>query len=58
MKILVDSLPYYYEDCFFCRKCPRTGESECPRYWSKEFICSKENPHECELLKEVGYAKV
>ena len=39
MKFLVDSLPYYGEDC--------------PRFWSKYEVCSEHNRHECEMLKEV-----
>lgn len=55
MKFIVDSLPYYGD------KCPLSAsydsicyenKTKCPRYWDKEFICSNDNPHECELLIE------
>lgn len=59
MKILVDSLPYYYDDCPFAYKdcngmtsCYMCDEKECPRTWDKYFVTSEENPHECLYLKE------
>lgn len=58
MKFLVDSLPYYNDDCFFCSQCGSVDGLDCPRTWTKGFICSDENPHECEMLKEVDYGKV
>lgn len=52
MKFLVDELPYYNDFC------PLQGELcfypiDCPKYWSKEKVCSDDNPHECSMLKEV-----
>lgn len=52
MKILVDSLPYYYDDCPFTYVCYMCDEKECPRTWDKYFVTSEENPHECLYLKE------
>ena len=60
MKFLVDSLPYYGDDCPFnhgdswgYELCPyRNNKDECPRYWDKEFICSGDNPHQCPQLIE------
>lgn len=54
MKFIVDTLPYYGDECPFdiseydnvCRM------AKCPKYWDKEFICSKNNPRECEYLIE------
>lgn len=54
MKFIVDSLPYYGGECPFdtpkydsvCRM------TKCPQIWDKEFICSENNPHECEYLIE------
>ena len=55
MKFLVDSLPYYGEDCLMMLNGLCTIESSqlCPRYWDKEFVCSDENPNECPWLKEI-----
>lgn len=55
MKILVDELPYYYEWCpLEDMVCHPTEDDDCPRYWSKHKVCSKEqNQHECKLLKEL-----
>jgi hypothetical protein len=58
MKFLVDTLPYYGENCPFSKYFNRDtfcygSVITCPRYWDKHKICSDENPHECELLKEV-----
>ena len=55
MKFLVDELPYYGEYCPFAstEKCyASVMTNECPRCWDKYMVCSDENPHECELLKE------
>lgn len=50
MKFVVDSLPYYMEEC------PFKGElcfmDNCPSTWDKYKVCSDENPHECYLLIE------
>lgn len=51
MKILVDSLPYYNDDCPFEHICGVEYEY-CPKHWSKYYVCSEKNPKECELLKE------
>ncbi len=52
MKFLVDSLPYYNEDCPLHNVCKADPE-DCPRFWSKYKVCSERNPHEGEMLKEV-----
>ena len=58
MKFLVDSLPYYGEFCPFEEKCYerfRVQEhNDCPRYWSKDEVCSDEKPSECIFLVEVS----
>lgn len=58
MKFLVDSLPYYGESCPFEERCYEgalvQGHSNCPRYWSKDKICSDENPGKCEFLVEAS----
>lgn len=59
MKFIVDSLPYYMQRCPFsapesdsmCCFCYE-GRAKCPRYWDRHFICSDDNPHECEYLIE------
>ena len=58
MKILVDELPYYGDPCPFAYDyseiCYLSRMSpECPRNWNKYKVTSNDNPHECELLKEV-----
>lgn len=55
MKILVDQLPYYGEYCPFASKgkCYSSITNDCPRKWDKYKVCSDENPHECDLLKEI-----
>lgn len=58
MKFLVDTLPYYGENCPFSKHFDApvhcySSVVSCPRYWDKYKICSDENPHECELLREV-----
>lgn len=53
MKFLVDSLPYYGDDCPLFKKCwSRETKEKCPRFWDKYKVCSDENPHECEYLIE------
>lgn len=52
MKFLVDSLPYYGDECPLTDICP-TSEFGCPRYWSKYKVSSADNPHECYWLKEI-----
>ena len=52
MKFIVDSLPYYGEDCPFVLECK--GE-HCPRYWKKCEVTSIDNPQECEMLREIRY---
>lgn len=57
MKFLVDELPYYGDYCPFAskEKCyASVMTNECPRHWDKYKVCSDENPHECELLKEAS----
>ena len=62
MKFLVDTLPYYGDICpfAFSNVCctNQFNIKNCPRYWDKYFICSDENPHECEFLKELDNLKV
>ena len=54
MKILVDELPYYNDDCPFNAVCfDSDSKVNCPRYWSKQEVCSDNNPHECCMLKEI-----
>lgn len=53
MRFLVDSLPYYYCHCPFMDDCIDNGTVDCPRCWSKEFVCSEENPHYCRKLREL-----
>ena len=52
MKFIVDSLPYYGEDCPFELECEGT---HCPRYWDKYEVTSLDNPQECEMLREMRY---
>lgn len=52
MKFIVDSLPYYGGTCPFCSYCD-TIEEDCPRKWSKEKVCSPDNPRECCYLREI-----
>ena len=54
MKFIVDSLPYYGEDCPFREFCKEEDEY-CPRYWDKYEVTSIKNPHECEMLREIRY---
>ena len=54
MKFLVDELPYYNEDCYFSQICCKAFSKDCPKIWDKYKVCSSKNPHECELLKELG----
>ena len=45
MKFLVDELPYYEGFCPFVERCSadiRMGK--CPRHWTKDKICSNDNP--------------
>lgn len=58
MKFLVDTLPYYEGFCPFCEcvkvlTCLCSETPDCPRHWDKEYVCSDDNPHECEMLKEI-----
>lgn len=53
MRFLVDSLPYYYCHCPFMDDCIDNKTVDCPRSWSKEFVCSEENPHYCCKLREL-----
>lgn len=52
-KFLVDKLPYYEGECLLADRglCYEFRE-KCPRNWSKEKVCSDDNPHECKWLKE------
>lgn len=56
MKIIVDSLPYYGDECPFEDTCPyRLNETACPRYWDKYKVCNEcdeHNPRECFFLME------
>lgn len=56
MKFLVDSLPYYNDLCLLDMfNCCRYGhDDDCPRNWNKYKVCSEDNPHECEWLKEIN----
>ena len=62
MKFLVDSLPYYGDFCPFAnnQQCntDQFNIEKCPRSWDKYFICSDDNPRECEHLKEIESLKV
>ena len=51
MKFIVDELPYYGERCPFITTC-NTFSNRCPRFWSKDEVCSDDNPHECLFLVE------
>lgn len=58
MKFIVDGLPYYGEECpFYIQNLCNSSANDCPRRWSRYKVCSKDNPHECEWLKEIenGY---
>lgn len=55
MKFVVDSLPYYGEDCPL-ESLNYCNMDKCPKNWSKYFVCSNCNPHECELLVELKAA--
>lgn len=52
-KFIVDELPYYEDECIFfiTGMCYQNNE-DCPRYWNKYKVSSKDNPHECIWLKE------
>lgn len=55
MKFIVDTLPYYGDECPFSATYDSIcyeNKIKCPRYWDKEFICSNDNPHECKFLIE------
>lgn len=52
MKVVVDSLPYYQETCPFEDKCYLCDSGDCPKMWDKYYVCSKDNPHECNFLIE------
>lgn len=58
MKFLVDELPYYNEFCHFYGACCQSGSQACPKTWDKYKVCSKNNPHECELLIELQALEV
>ena len=48
MKFLVDELPYYGDLChFWMNDTCRPYDDECPRFWDKYKVCSKDNLHEC-----------
>lgn len=49
MKFVVDSLPYYYDDCPFSSMCHTVN---CPRQWDKYTVTDATNPRECEYLIE------
>ena len=54
MKFLVDELPYYGDLCpFWMNDICCSYDDECPRFWNKYKVCSEDNPHECEWLKEI-----
>lgn len=55
MKFVVDSLPYYYDDCPF-EYCWCKDECICPRTWSK-YKVTDDNPRECEHLIEYRLMK-
>lgn len=54
MKFIVDSFPYYREECLFKNVCVGSDNGDCPRYWDKYFVNSEYNPHECSKLIEQG----
>lgn len=54
MKFIVNELPYYEEFCPLYAIC---WDSDCPRYWAKDKVCSDDNPHECQFLIEAGKGK-
>lgn len=58
MKFVVDSLPYYREECPFKDLCTDFGNDNCPRYWGKYFVSSEYNPHECFKLIEFAYCSI
>lgn len=58
MKFIVNELPYYEELCPLYLMCSdNASESKCPRYWTKDKVCSDSNPHECLFLIEAGKGK-
>lgn len=58
MKFLVNGLPYYEADCMFESICEDSfPDAMCPRHWSKDKVCSDENPHECNYLMEWTFLK-
>lgn len=59
MKTIVDSLPYYGEFCPYAKSDFCTDKSSlnfCPRFWSKHFIASENNPHQCSYLIDLEQA--
>lgn len=53
-KILVDRLPYTYNDCPFRGICDDAkSEENCPILWDK-YKWMEDNPHECWWFKEVS----
>ena len=55
MKFIVDKLPYYEEFCPLYPMCwDNANDYKCPRYWSKDKVCSDDNLHECPFLVEAS----
>lgn len=58
MKFIVNELPYYEEFCPLYQMCgDNANDYKCPRYWTKDKVCSDDNPHECQFLIEAGKGK-
>lgn len=55
MRFFVDELPYYQEPCPLANFCWNSeNKKECPMFWDKYFVSSKDNPHCCTYLFEKG----
>jgi hypothetical protein len=54
VKFIVDSLPYYGEECPFeqLELCYAAGTKDCPRTWDKYKVSSKDTT-ECMYLLEM-----
>lgn len=53
MKFIVNELPYYEDFCPLYPICwDNANDHKYPRYWSKDKVCSDDNPHECLLFIE------
>lgn len=54
MKFIVNELPYYEEYCPLYAEC---WDTDCPRFWTKDKVCSDDNQHKCLFLIEAGKYK-